>query len=66
VKIEGLVGPKRLENLPLGWFSAQAGPEGPGPKAKSRFLRAADRLKDAARRADEFIRGSLTIGFLMV
>ena len=23
-------GPKRLENLPLGWFSAEAGPEGPG------------------------------------
>ena len=23
-------GPKRPENLPLGWFSAEAGPEGPG------------------------------------
>ena len=26
-------GPKRPENLPLGWFSAEAGPEGPGHKS---------------------------------
>ena len=25
-------GPKRPENLPLGWFSAEAGPEGPDQK----------------------------------
>ncbi|MBR5109574.1 MAG: hypothetical protein IK099_05205 [Clostridia bacterium] len=27
-----------MENLPLGWFSAKGGPEGPGQAAVSRFL----------------------------
>ncbi|MBR5109296.1 MAG: hypothetical protein IK099_03800, partial [Clostridia bacterium] len=34
----GRRGPKRLENLPLGWFSAKGGPEGLGQAAESCFL----------------------------
>ena len=32
-----LGGPKRPENLPLGWFSAEARPEGPGWWAAKRL-----------------------------
>ena len=35
--------PKRLENLPLGWFSAEAGPEGPDQKISAGS--ADDRMK---------------------
>ena len=46
-------GPKRPENLPLGWFSAEAGPEGPGQQrtVSPRKLRSLNARRAALPRA---------------